>query len=97
MSLLTDGTHAFVVLGEVVPGPLVLLTKAYENNYYNGPPTKSALIHEQVDAVRPDVGPPMKQAPGLGDETSYKIHEHLKKFLNEKISNKTLLSSRDWR
>ena len=96
MSLLTDGTHANVVLGEVVPGPLVLLTKLYENQYYNGPPVKSALIHEPVDVVRPDSAP-MQQSTGLGDETSYKIHEHLKKLLNEKIANKTLLASRDWR
>ena len=95
MSSLTDGTHSQVVLGELVPGPLVLLPKLFENEYYNGPPVRDVLTNRpQIDVVKPQ---PQKPAFGLGDDASFKMHRHLEKFLNQTIENKTLLSSRDWR
>ena len=95
MSNATDGTHSHVLLGELVPGPLVLLTKQYENEFYNGPPVRDTLTHRPVvDVVQQQQ---QKPAMGLGDDASFKIHEHLKKFLNQTIENKTLLAARDWR
>ena len=95
MSNLTDGTHAHVILGELVPGPLVMLTKLYENEYYHGPPVRDVLTHRPVvDVVKQQ---PQKATFGLGEDSSFKIHEHLKKFLNQTIENKTLLAARDWR
>lgn len=95
MSSLTDGTHSRVILGELVPGPLVLLPKLFENESYNGPPVIDVLTNRpQIDVVKP---PPQKPAFGLGDDASFKMHKHLQKFLNETIENKTLLASRDWR
>ena len=95
MSNATDGTHAHVILGELVPGPLVLLTKLYENEFYGGPPIRNALTHRPVvDVVQQQ---PQKPSFGLGEDASFKTHEHLKKFLNQTIQNKTLLASRDWR
>ena len=94
MSNATDGTHAHVILGELVPGPLVLLTKLYENEFYGGPPIRNALTHRPVvDVVQQQPQPSF----GLGEDASFKMHEHLKKFLNQTIQNKTLLASRDWR
>ena len=95
MSSLTDGTHSRVILGELVPGPLVLLPKLFENESYNGPPVIDVLTNRpKIDVVKP---PPQKPAFGLGDDASFKMHKHLQKFLNETIENKTLLASRDWR
>ena len=90
MSLYTDGTNIEIPTAHVVPGNLIILMKAYENDFYNGPPVKHQLpIVDQVQS--------MKQAHGLGDETSYKIHAQLKKLLDVKTENKTLLAQRDWR
>ena len=95
MSNATDGTHAHVILGELVPGPLVMLTKLYENESYNGPPVRDVLTHRPVvDVVKPQ---PQKATLGLGEDSSFKMHEHLKKFLSQTIENKTLLAARDWR
>ena len=95
MSNLTDGTHSQVILGELVPGPLVLLTKLYENESYGGPPVRDVLTHRPtVDVVQQQT---QKPAFGLGDDPSFKMHQHLKKFLTETIENKKLLASRDWR
>ena len=93
MSLYTDGAHVNIVTGHVVPGPLIPLLKAYENDFYNGPPQAHTL--PVVDTVQEDT--PMKPAHGLGDETSYKLHAQLKKLLDQKTENKTLLALRDWR
>ena len=94
MSNATDGTHAHVILGELVPGPLVILSKLYENDGY-GPPVRDVLTHRPVvDVVQQQ---PQKPAFGLGEDASFKIHDHLKKFLSQTIENKTLLAARDWR
>ena len=91
MSLYTDGTNVHLPTATTVPGLLIPLLKKYENDYYNGPPTKHELPF--VDEVKSG----MKQSHGLGDETSYKIHQQLKKLLDVKTENKTLLALRDWR
>ena len=95
MSNATDGTHAHVILGELVPGPLILLSKLFENESYGGPPIRDVLTHRPiVDVVQHQV---QKPAFGLGEDASFKLHDHLKKFLTQTIENKTLLASRDWR
>ena len=91
MSLYTDGTNIHLPTAHVVPGILVPLLKKYENDFYNGPPVRHDL--PPVDQVQSGVKP----AHGLGDETSYKIHQQLKKLLDAKTENKTLLAVRDWR
>ena len=88
MSLYTDGSNVHLPTETTVPGVLRPLLKRYENDYYNGPSVRHQL---------PQVDPVMKQAHGLGDETSYKIHAELKKLLDVKTENKTLLAVRDWR
>ena len=95
MSNATDGTHAHVILGELVPGPLVILSKLYENEFYSGPPVRDVLTHRPVvDVVQQQ---PQKPAFGLGEDASFKMHDHLKKFLSQTIENKPLLAARDWR
>ena len=95
MSNITDGTHAHVILGELVPGPLVMLPKLYENEYDHGPPVRDVLTNRPaIDVVKPR---PQAATFGLGEDSKFKIHEHLKKFISQTIENKTLLASRDWR
>ena len=95
MSLATDGTHSHVILGELVPGPLIILSKLYENEAYNGHPVRDVLTHRpQVDVVQAQQ---QKPSFGLGDDPSFKMHKHLEKFLTQTIENKVLLASRDWR
>ena len=95
MSNLTDGTHSHVILGELVPGPLVLLSKLFENESYGGHPVRDVLTNRPtVDVVQAQQ---QKPAFGLGDDPAFKMHDHLKKFLTQTIENKTLLASRDWR
>ena len=95
MSTATDGTHSHVILGELVPGPLVLLSKLYENEAYNGAPVRDVLTNRpQVDVVQAQQ---QKPTFGLGDDASFKMHKHLQQFLTQTIENKKLLASRDWR
>ena len=95
MSSATDGTHSHVILGELVPGPLIILSKLYENESYGGAPVRDVLTNRpQIDVVQAQHQRP---AFGLGDDASFKMHKHLQKFLTQTIEKKTLLSSRDWR
>ena len=71
MSSATDGTHSHVILGELVPGPLVLLSKLYENESYGGAPVRDVLTNRpQIDVVQAQHQRP---AFGLGDDNAFKM------------------------
>ena len=93
MSVLTDGTHKTVVEGDVVPGPLVIYQKAYDTEYFYGPPKK--MEEYPVEVRKQAVGPHR-----LGDESALDIHSALHRLLTGKLhltENRQLLSDRQLR
>ena len=102
MSLYTDGTQITIPYGSVVPGDVdPSLYKAADIAYYNGPIINLANYAGEgtMPVVRMMSGKNYPMAK-LGDSVHFDNNETLSKHLysaKDTISNKKLLSVRDWR
>ena len=90
MSNYMDGLHKTVVEGDIYPGPLVILQKAFDTEVYYGSPIKvqDLPVEVQKQAVNPH---------RLGDEGHMDLHKALHQLLSGKLElteNRKLLSDR---
>ena len=103
MSLYTDGTQITIPFAHVVPGQVdPSLFKAADIAYYNGPRINLANYAGEgtMPVVRMMSGASYPKMAKLGDAVHFDNNETLSKHLysaDDSISNKKLLSVRDWR